>query len=91
MTTVTTIEVNGVKATIDAQVFQGYSQESYGILRKIEILNEDFKLLVETVAENTNLEKKNVSKYLKARFKEATKEPKAQAELFEALDNVLEG
>lgn len=88
---VVTMDVNGVNVTIDSEVFKGYTQESYGILRKIEILNEDFKLLVETVSETTKLEKKHVSKYLKARFKEATKEPKAQAEMFEALDNVLEG
>jgi hypothetical protein len=86
-----TMDVNGVNVNIDSEVFKGYTQESYGILRKIQILNEDFKLLVETVAETTLLEKKDVSKYLKARFKEATKEPAQQGLLFDALDSVLEG
>ena len=83
------IEVNGASVTINSEVFTGYTQESYRILDEIAELNKDFKELVETVAENTNLEKKDVSKYLKARFKESTKEPKQQGELFEALDNVL--
>lgn len=91
MTKVTTIEVEGIPVTIDSDVFKGYTQESYGILRKIEILKEDHKYLVETVAETTKLDKKHVNKYFAARFKESTKEPKKQGELFDALDNVLEG
>lgn len=87
--TVLNFEVAGEKVTIDSEVFKAYTQESYGILRKIEILNEEFKELVETVSENTKLEKKHASKYLKARFKATTKEPKAQAAMFEALDGVL--
>jgi hypothetical protein len=85
------MDVNGVSVTIDSQVFVGYSQESYRILSDIVDLNTEFKYLVETISETTKLEKKDVSKYLKARFKESTKEPKKQAELFESLDAVLEG
>lgn len=88
---VLSMDVNGVSVTIDSQVFMGYSQESYRILSDIVDLNTEFKYLVETISETTKLEKKDVSKYLKARFKESTKEPKKQAELFESLDAVLEG
>jgi hypothetical protein len=90
MTKVTTFVVDGTNVTVAADVFTEYTQESYGILRKIEILNEEFKELVEVVSDTTKLDKKHVSKYLKARFKLSTKEPKAQAEIFEALDSVLE-
>lgn len=88
---VLSMDVNGVSVTIDSEVFTGYSQESYRILSDIVDLNTEFKYLVETISETTKLEKKDVSKYLKARFKESTKEPKKQAELFESLDAVLEG
>jgi len=76
-------------ATIDSRVFTGYTQESYEILDKISELGKDFKELVETVAETTKLEKKVVSKYFKARFKEATKEPSELAVVFEQLDEIL--
>ena len=88
---VLSMDVNGVSVTIDSEVFTGYSQESYRILSDIVDLNTEFKYLVETISETTKLEKKAVSSYLKARFKESTKEPKKQAELFESLDAVLEG
>lgn len=90
MTNVTTIVVDGVNVNIDSEVFQGYTSESFGILKRQEIIKEEFKLLVETVAETTKLKKAVVSKYLKARFNLSTKEPKVEGELFEALDNVLE-
>lgn len=88
---VTSMDINGKSVTIDSRVFTGYTSESYNILEQISELGKDFKELVETVAETTKLEKKDVSKYLKARYKLSTKEPKQQAELFEALDNILEG
>lgn len=88
---VLSMDVNGVSVTIDSEVFTGYTQESYRILSDIVDLNTEFKYLVETVSETTKLEKKDVSKYLKAKFKLTTKEPKKQAELFESLDAVLEG
>lgn len=88
---VTSMDVNGVSVTIDSKVFAGYTQESYKLLSDIADKNTEFKYLVETVAETTKLDKKAVSSYLKARYKESTKEPKKQAELFESLDAILEG
>ena len=88
---VLSMDVNGVSVTIDSQVFLEYTQESYRILSDIVDKNTEFKYLVETISETTKLEKKDVSKYLKARFKESTKEPKQQGELFESLDAILEG
>lgn len=86
---VLTIDVDGVNVTIDPELFKGWADESHGYLRKIEIEQENFKLLVETVSETTKLPKAKVSKYLKNRFKSANKELKAQADLFEAIDNAV--
>lgn len=88
---VVTFVVDGNNIDIDTKVFQGYTEESYGILKRQEIDKESFKLLVETVSETTKLPKKYVSKYLKARFAAATKEPKALGELFEQIDNAVDG
>lgn len=85
------MDVNGVSVTINSEVFMNYTQESYRILEAVSELNKDFKELVEAVSLDTKLEKKDVSKYLKARYKLATKEPKQQGELFESLDALLEG
>lgn len=87
--TVLTIDVDGTNVTIDSKLMKGWNEEAHGYLRKIEILNEDFKLLVGTVSETTKLPKAKVSKYLKNRFKSANKELKAQADLFEMIDNAV--
>lgn len=86
---VTSMDVNGVSVTIDSAVFMGYVQESNRILDEIEELKKDFKEVVDAVVESTKLEKKHVNKYLKSKFKQKTKEPKAEGELFEALDEIV--
>lgn len=86
MTNVTTIQVGDITATIDADVFKGYTAEAFDVQRKQDNLKTDWKILVETIAETTQLPKKEVNKYLKARYKLETKAPKLQGELFEALD-----
>ncbi len=85
----TTIVVDGNNITIDNALFQGYVTEAHGYLRRMDIEKENLKLLIETVSGTTALEKKHVSKYFKAHYAATTKEPKAQAELFESLDNVV--
>lgn len=87
--TVLTIDVDGTNVVIDSELMRGWSDEAHGYLRKIEIEQEYFKLLVETVSETTKLPKAKASKYLKNRFKAANKELKAQADLFEAIDNAV--
>lgn len=88
---VLSMDVNGVSVTIDSKVFMEYSKEAHDILEAISELNKDFKELVGGLSVTTKLEKKDISKYFKAKFKEATKEPKIQGELFESLDAILEG
>ena len=89
MTTLS-MDVNGVSVTIESELFLENVKESNRILDDIESLKIDHKDLVEAMADATKLEKKDVRSYLKAKYKAATKEPKAQGVLFEALDGVLE-
>lgn len=89
MSNVLTIDVDGNNVTIDPALFKAWTSEAHGYLRKVEIENENFKLLVETVAETTKLPKAKASKYLKNHFKSANKELKAQADLFEIIDNAV--
>ena len=89
MTTLTLNTNDGKVATIDSKVFIGYTQESHTLLDQISELGKDFKELIDTVAETTGLEKKYVSKYLKARYKYATKEASELGDLFVALDGVV--
>lgn len=88
--TTTSITTSAGTATIESKLFSGYAQEANTILDNIRERTLDFKEFVETVAETTKLEKKVVSKYFKARFKVATKEAKAEGDLFEQLDTILE-
>ena len=83
------MDVNGVSVTIDSNVFLGYVKESNRILDEIEELKKDHKEVVEAVVESTNLDKKDVGKYLKAKYKEDTKAAKAQGDLFSTLDEIV--
>lgn len=84
-----TVDVDGTIVTIDSNLMKAWNEEAHGYLRKIEIEQENFKLLVETVSETTKLPKAKASKYLKNRFKAANKELKAQADLFMAIDDAV--
>lgn len=85
----TSINTENGTATIDTKVFTAYTKESHDLLEQISELNKDFKELCETIAETTKLEKTVVSKYLKARHKESTKDAKALGDVFDVLDGIL--
>lgn len=89
MTTLTLNTNDGKVVTIESKVFTGYTQESHKLLEQISELGKDFKELVTTVSESTGLDKKYVSKYMKARYKYATKEASELGNLFDALDGVV--
>lgn len=89
MTHITSIDTPAGTATIDTKVFTHYTKESHDILEQISELNKDFKELIITIAETTHLDKGVVSKYMKARHKEATKEAKALGDVFDTLDSIL--
>jgi predicted solute-binding protein len=77
------------EATVDPKVMAGYYSEAATYLGQEAVAKADYKLVVETVAETTNLTKRVVSKYFKARYKEATKTDKEIGEVFEILDEAL--
>lgn len=85
MTNVITID----GATIDTKVFTQYTQESYRILDQIRELTLDHKELVESVALTTKLPKGIVNSYLKARYKDKTKEATEKGDMYEMLDNAV--
>lgn len=89
MTNVTTITTPDGDVTINSELFTGYNQEAQILLRKINNLQEEFKLVVEAVADATKMKKAKVSKYYKERFKDSTKETSATGELFAKLDEIL--
>jgi predicted solute-binding protein len=60
-------------------------------LNAAESYKTEFKEMITAASEKTGLPKKVLSKYFKARFKEATKEAAEEGEVFAALDRVLDG
>ncbi len=91
MSNVISMDVNGNTVTIDSKVFLEYSKRAYMIQQQIADLNQEFKDEVEAASDGTGLEKKDVSRYFKARFKAETQKSKLEGELFEVLDNILVG
>jgi hypothetical protein len=87
--TTTTIATKDGNVTIDAALFQAYTEEAFEYLETIVEATDHFKELVETVEETTGLKKATVAKYLKARHAEKTKETKELGNLFAALDDAV--
>jgi predicted solute-binding protein len=77
--------------TIVSAELRQYTDDSFRILNAAESYKTEFTDMVAAAAEKTGLPKKVLSKYFKARFKEATKEATEQGEIFEALDRALDG
>jgi len=82
--------VNIDNAIVDTEKFRSYNDRAQQILEEIELLQDDFKELVATIAKETKLEKKEVSGYFKAKKKAKIKEAVKKGELYDALDAVLE-
>lgn len=85
----TTISTSEGTATIDSKLFKEYNKEAHAVLEKISELQKDFKEIIESAADGTNLKKPKIAAYFKARFKEATKATKEQGELFAQLDEIM--
>lgn len=84
-----TIETSEGTATIDAKLFKGYNEEALNLLNEAEGIMQNFKDVVETVAETTGLKKATVSKFFKQRYADKIKEGSETAALFEQLEEVL--
>lgn len=84
-----TTTFDGTTVTIDEKLFQGYNSEALEYLREAAEQMENFKDVVETVAETTGLKKAKVSKFFKDRYAQKIKEGSETAALFETLESVL--
>jgi hypothetical protein len=77
-------------ANMQPEMLREYLKQSYEILTELDNLKEQFKGHVETVAAETTLKKGVVSKYLKARYKQATKVEKELGQVFDQLDSIAD-
>jgi len=76
-------------ATIDTEVFRHYNQEAQTLLRNIEVLQQEFKELLETVENTTGIKKTEVAGYFKSRFTEKHEDVVAKGNLYEVLNEAL--
>lgn len=74
---------------VDIKLMRDYTAEALGHLDKQLSYKTQFDEVVGAAAEGTGLEKKLLSAYFKARFKEQTKEASLKGAAFEALDTAL--
>ena len=84
-----TTTFDGTTVTIDEKLFQGYNSEALALLSEADGIMQNFKDVVETVAETTGLKKAKVSKFFKDRYAQKIKEGSETAALFETLESVL--
>ena len=84
-----TITTSAGTATIDAKLFKGYNEEAMQLLQEIEVLMDNFKSVVEAVADATNLKKGSISKFYKTKFADKLAAQSETSELFEQLDDIL--
>ena len=82
--------VNIDEAVVDTEKFRGYNSEAQQILQSIAEKQEEYKILVKTVADETKIKKGEVSGYFKARHNAKVKETVKKGALYEALSEALE-
>lgn len=82
--------IDGTSVEIDVELFKEYQTRAFEFLREEAVQKNNFKEEVETMADTVKLDKKVLTKYLKAKFKEQTKEASALGNLFDALDDATE-
>ncbi len=78
------------EVSIDPKLLKGYYVEAAKALKSEANAKAELKATIETVSETTKLPKALVSKYFKARYKEATAKDKEVGEVFVTLDEALE-
>lgn len=88
MTQVTITTADGSKE-IDPALFSQYKDEAFGYLDTLEEAKGALKEVIETLAESTGLKKGLISKYLKARHAEKTKDAIAEGKTFAELDEAV--
>lgn len=84
------VEIAGTSVELDLDLLKAYKEEAFGYLNAEADAKNDFKEAVETQAETFGIDKKILTKYLKAAFKDATKAQSELGEIFAALDGAAE-
>lgn len=82
---------DGATVEIDVELFKGYQEEAFEYLRQEADQKANFKDAVETLADTIGVDKKVLTKYIKQRFKDATKEQTVLGEFFASLDDAQDG
>lgn len=90
MAKVAIANTDGSTVEVDVELFKGYQQEAFSYLEEEAAQKEKLKEVIETLAETTGLDKKVLTKYIKQKFKDATKEQTVLGEFFAALDDATE-
>lgn len=62
-----------------------YRAEAFGYLTEIQAANENLKDVIEAAADGTGLEKKIISKFFKALFKQSIQDIADEAEILQFL------
>lgn len=77
-------------ATFEAAELVGFLQRGLNLLDTSREAMLDFKELVEEAATKTKLEKKVVSKFIKSRFADKTKQVVKEGEVFAVLNDAVD-
>lgn len=75
---------------IDHKKLQEFTKRAHNLLESSAEITLDFKELCDEANKTTGIEKKNLSKYFKSRYKVSTKEATELGELFAHLDSVVD-
>jgi DNA-directed RNA polymerase beta' subunit len=78
------------QATFNTDDLTGFLRRAINVQAEEEANKEDFKALVQEVADATKLDKKIVRKFFKARYKATTKDIVAEAETLDALSKAVD-
>lgn len=78
------------EATVDVTKLTGFLQRGISVLAEMDSYKEDFKALMEEAESELKLDKKTISKFVKARYKANTKDIIAEAEKLDALSQAVD-
>lgn len=78
------------EANIDVAKLTSFLQRGISVLAEMEANKEDFKALMDEAEASLKLDKKTISKFVKARYKANTKDIIAEAEKLDALSQAVD-
>jgi hypothetical protein len=89
MSETVTVKIADQSIEVNVEALSAYKDEAFGHLDAIAGAKDSFKEMLEGAAEATGLPKKIISKYLKDKHAEKTKEASEVGKVFETLDEAL--